>query len=327
MSAASYRFRHRPFFEAASAQELSALGDAERERVTQFADAGGLAFDPGIDPEQIGRAAAYIRRDLLTPEGVAATRRGHNAWPSCDAVAAIATAAPVRGLLRLLYGREPIPFQTLNFPVGSEQRTHSDTIQFNSLPSRFVCGVWVALEDVDQDNGPLHYYPGSHKLPEVQMYDCFDGSQERGEWPSMEDYRRCYEDYIAQVLEREGFERRELHLRRGQAFVWAGSLCHGGCPIIDPRRTRLSQVTHYFFEDCLYYSPRQSHPGVGRLWLRQVYDIAARHVVAHHFNGRSFRIEQPGPFYFDGRGRARPLAGPSLRRRLARRLRRAAARP
>ena len=118
MSAAPHRFHHRPFFEAASEQELSALGDAERERVTQFAEVGGLAFDPGIDPEQIERAAAYMRRELLTPEGAAAARRAHNAWPSCDAVAAIATAAAVRELLRLLYGREPIPFQTLNFPVG-----------------------------------------------------------------------------------------------------------------------------------------------------------------------------------------------------------------
>ena len=26
-----------------------------------------------------------------------------------------------------------------------------------------MCGVWVALEEVTPDNGPLCYYPGSHR--------------------------------------------------------------------------------------------------------------------------------------------------------------------
>jgi ectoine hydroxylase-related dioxygenase (phytanoyl-CoA dioxygenase family) len=29
-----------------------------------------------------------------------------------------------------------------------------------------MCGVWVALEDVDAGNGPLFYYPGSQRLPD-----------------------------------------------------------------------------------------------------------------------------------------------------------------
>ena len=33
------------------------------------------------------------------------------------------------------------------------------------MPEGFMCGVWVALEDMDMDNGPLVYYPGSHQLP------------------------------------------------------------------------------------------------------------------------------------------------------------------
>ena len=28
-----------------------------------------------------------------------------------------------------------------------------------------MVGIWVALEDVDEECGPLVYYPGSHKLP------------------------------------------------------------------------------------------------------------------------------------------------------------------
>ena len=34
-----------------------------------------------------------------------------------------------------------------------------------------MCGVWIALEDVDPDEGPLSYYPGSPRLPYVSAGD------------------------------------------------------------------------------------------------------------------------------------------------------------
>lgn len=45
------------------------------------------------------------------------------------------------------------------------------TIHFNSIPSSYMCGAWVALEDINMDNGPVVYYPGSHKLPEITPKD------------------------------------------------------------------------------------------------------------------------------------------------------------
>src|SRR5215207_9806689 len=76
------------------------------------------------------------------------------------------------GALQELYQRKPLPFQTLNFPVGTEQQPHSDTIHFNSIPAGFMCGVWIALEDMDENNGTLIFYPQSHKLPEATMRDA-----------------------------------------------------------------------------------------------------------------------------------------------------------
>src|SRR5439155_23973453 len=64
-----------------------------------------------------------------------------------------------------MYGRRAFPFQTLNFPVGTQQHFHTDSIHFSSVPERFMCGVWVALEDITEENGPLVYYPGSHRWP------------------------------------------------------------------------------------------------------------------------------------------------------------------
>ncbi|MFX6869154.1 phytanoyl-CoA dioxygenase family protein, partial [Acinetobacter baumannii] len=44
-------------------------------------------------------------------------------------------------------------------------------MHFSSLPTGFMCGLWVALEDITINQGPLHYYPGSHLLPEFDYYE------------------------------------------------------------------------------------------------------------------------------------------------------------
>jgi hypothetical protein len=196
-------------------------------------------------------------------------RRIQDAWRISDNVRALALSERVRNLLANLYRREPLPFQTLNFRYGSEQAVHSDTIHFNSQPAGFMCGVWVALEDIDMENGPLLYYPGSHALPELTMEDI--GAEAR-----QEEYPR-YERFVAEMIERRRLEPAYGALRKGQALVWAANLLHGGLPQRDPSRTRHSQVTHYFFEGCRYYTPMTS--GEGRVEWRDptwVSDEAAR---------------------------------------------------
>jgi hypothetical protein len=46
-------------------------------------------------------------------------------------------------------------------------------------------------------------------------------------------------------------------------------------------------VTHYFFDDCLYYTPMFSDIPGGELFLRSaLVDIRSGHRVRHSFNGR-----------------------------------------
>jgi hypothetical protein len=37
--------------------------------------------------------------------------------------------------------------------------------------------------------------------------------------------------------------------------IWAANLLHGGSLQRNKQRSRHSQVTHYFFEGCKYYTP------------------------------------------------------------------------
>ena len=34
-----------------------------------------------------------------------------------------------------------------------------------------MCGVWIALEDIHEDSGPLIYYPKSHRSPYINAKD------------------------------------------------------------------------------------------------------------------------------------------------------------
>lgn len=240
-------------------EEPDASFDEQRQA---FERDGYIVIDPGVPEETLDRAVAdlageyheerpsRLRRGPLRKYGYRDEIRISDAWRTSRAIRDIAVAPRVIGILRALYGRRPLPFQTLNFRVGTQQAAHSDTIHFNSRPSGYMCGVWVALEDIDDDNGPLVYYPGTHKLPEITPQDI-------GVSATFDDYAR-YEDHLRELIARERLEPRYGTLRKGQALVWAANLLHGGAPQRDAARTRLSQVTHYFFEGCRYWTPMES---------------------------------------------------------------------
>lgn len=223
----------------------------------QYHGTGYLIFDPEIPAGTLDRAVA----DLLARPEVMDTlhpgSRWFDGWKESRAIRDIAVAPKVLRLLRQLYFREPRPFQTLNFPVGTEQKVHSDVVHFASDPPSYMCGVWVALEDIDPSNGALVYYPGSHKLPVVRMEDVAPG-------PGPE-YYPLYEVRIEKLVVEKKLEPARAVLKKGQALIWASNLLHGGGSHADKDRTRHSQVTHYFFEGCQYYSPLASYGGYRHL--------------------------------------------------------------
>lgn len=222
---------------------------------------GILVFDPEIPDKTIDRAIADVE---LGPRSGWAKRRRRptadvgrvtDAWASSPSAKQIALAPAVLELLRALYGREPHPFQTLNFKYGTEQRPHADAVHFNTDPPGFMCGVWVAMEDIDADCGPLVYYPGSHRLPFASPSEVGIDVDPGRQAVSHEEYAAYYEPYIEQLIEREGLQPKYGTLTKGQAVVWAANLLHGGSPVLTPGRTRRSQVTHYHFEGSRLWTP------------------------------------------------------------------------
>ncbi len=234
------------------------------ETIRSLQQFGYAIVDPAFDLADLDAVDAWCQATLKN------TSRVQDGWIELAAIGRLAVHAPVLDLLSKLYGRRAFPFQTLNFEVGTQQSPHSDTFHFNSTPARFMCGVWVALEDISPDAGPLVYYPGSHKLPIL----------ERPEIGGDKTYPD-YEKHITGLIDEHGFQPEYGLLKRGQALIWSANLIHGGARRNDPALTRRSQVTHYYFEDCAYHTPLDFDLEQGTHFIRQPYDLSRRkHVLS-----------------------------------------------
>ncbi len=202
-------------------------------------------------------------------------------WQYSDAVKELACHPKIMDTLKMLYEREPVPFQTLNFKVGTQQKAHSDTLHFSSLPARYMCGVWVALEDITEDNGPLFYYPGSHRNPEYNFSDFKNTTEDT----SYENYPE-YETFMEDLMEKSSYKKKKFLAKKGDVLIWSSNIIHGGSPVEDPQSTRYSQVTHYYFENCIYYTPMLSNMVTKELFIRRnLVDIKTGKIVEQNFNG------------------------------------------
>jgi|SRR5690554_2089583 len=226
-----------------------------RQQIDHFHDRGYLIADPGLDHDFLDILVQNVHEhyDPAFRENPTFATRLPDIWRQVDEVHRLAVNPVILAMLEQLLERKPLPFQTLNFPTGTRQAAHSDTIHFNSIPAGYMVGVWVAMEDITPDNGPLIYYPGSHKLPEMTMQDF-------GLEPGYEQYRE-YEEAMRDYVETTGLTSELGIIRKGEILIWHANLIHGGAPQTDPTLSRHSQVTHYYFADCEYYTPMYSTPG------------------------------------------------------------------
>lgn len=175
------------------------------------------------------------------------------AWKDIDEVKQLSQNPIVINFLKDLYGRYPLPFSTINFIYSTEQPLHSDYIHFGSIPELFLTGVWIALEDIHPDSGPLTIVPKSHNLEVVDL-DILGVDVPKNNKQLKENYT-IYESYIENLVEESGLERVPVHLKKGQCLIWHANLLHGGSPLKNPKLTRRSLVTHYHYSDCENYNP------------------------------------------------------------------------
>jgi phytanoyl-CoA hydroxylase len=160
-------------------------------------------------------------------------------------------------LLSSLLSDKAMLFQSINFLKGSEQETHSDSIHMTTFPLGGLLGVWIALEDIEIENGPLHYYPGSHKLPYYLNKDY----ENEGSYFMIgdKDYSE-YEIMIKNKIRESSLEKKVFYAKAGDLLIWHANLFHGGEKHTNKNKTRKSVVFHYYADNSICYHEITQRP-------------------------------------------------------------------
>jgi len=160
-------------------------------------------------------------------------------------------------ILNLLLGKKVSLFQSINFLKGSQQRSHSDSIHMTTFPYGNLIAVWVALEDITPDCGPLHYYPGSHKLPYIfnEAYSNVGSKYKLGD-----KHYSVYEDLIEGVIKENDFQKEIFLPKKGDVLIWHANVLHGGEKMTNPDSSRKSMVFHYYTDDAVCFHEITQRP-------------------------------------------------------------------
>jgi hypothetical protein len=164
------------------------------------------------------------------------------------AITEIFQSTRIRLVLEQLYGVEMIPCQSLVYKYGSQQGVHSDFVHLTAYPQNLMCGVWVALEDVQVGSGELLFYPGSHKEKRLLMSDFGLDKVINN------DYSKLADTFIRTWSEKSlNYPVESAFLKKGDVLVWDGNLLHAGSNRLDFLKTRRSVVFHYFGRGAVCY--------------------------------------------------------------------------
>lgn len=169
------------------------------------------------------------------------------------------TESGLQNILSMLLGRELLLFQSINFLEGSQQSAHSDAIHMTTFPKGFLIAAWIALEDIDEENGPLFYYPGSHRLPYLMNKDYDHGGSK---FLIGKNANSQYEKAVQQMIKTKKLKAEKFYARKGDVLIWHANLIHGGSPVINKERSRKSMVLHYFAKDVICYHEMTQRPAL-----------------------------------------------------------------
>ncbi|RAP75738.1 phytanoyl-CoA dioxygenase family protein [Paenibacillus montanisoli] len=113
--------------------------------------------------------------------------------------------------------------------LGVGQPYHQDSYYLKSKPDTLI-GVWIALDDVDEQNGCLHVIPGSHRGPIYPHEVPIDERQRK---------------YFSEVHAANKNKEVPCRLPKGSAVFFPGTMLHRSGDNVTTDRQRRAYVLHY----------------------------------------------------------------------------------
>jgi len=239
---------------------LKGLKESEIENLRNFINEGFISLPNLIGPELLAKVKSEIS-DAAERAEISQDRSGqrleglHHQY---EGIREIWLFPEILRWLELIFGQRAAPCQTLVFPYGSEQHYHQDTIHLTPFPAGYMCGVWVAIEDVQEGAGELIFYPGSHRLPRIYMADVGCSKVRNGDWS---EFDRKVVSRWRQLIDESGIQPVKYQPKKGDVLIWHENLIHGGLARMDKSLSRYSVVSHYFSESAISYYDSTGNAG------------------------------------------------------------------
>lgn len=244
----------------ASCEMFKSLNEVSKESLLSFEDNGYAVIKNYLSEEQSDIVNNEIQ--TLLEEKKLDFKYGNRIMFAIHAskhIWNIGNDERLKEILSVLLGGKALLFQSINFLMGSQQATHSDSIHMTTYPLGGLLGVWIALEDISEDNGPLHYYIGSHKWP---YYLNSDYDNEGNSFFIGDKLYKDYEKMIAKKIAERKHDKQKFLAKKGDLLIWHANLFHGGDPHINKDKTRKSMVFHYFNEESICYHEITQRPAL-----------------------------------------------------------------
>ncbi len=131
-------------------------------------------------------------------------------------------------------------------------------IHLTPFPAGMMCGVWIALEDIHPDAGPLVVYPRSHRLTRLYTRTVPVAKVSNDRWDR---FVRKYSPRLMSLIKQAGIEPFYYTPRAGSVLIWHETLAHGGSTRKNDNLTRRSMVSHYFARGGMAYYDSTGMPG------------------------------------------------------------------
>ncbi|MFM0662213.1 phytanoyl-CoA dioxygenase family protein [Paraburkholderia sediminicola] len=141
---------------------------------------------------------------------------------------------------------EGVMFSSSYTVRSSAHVAERDAPKFRTEPEHLHMGLWFALEDMDDQNGPLTLVSKAHALPELDREKILRSVYQPGNEidPHSPELWDAYQAELRKQCEQAGFAEEAILARKGDVIVWHPDMLHGEACASDPLRTRHALVMH-----------------------------------------------------------------------------------
>ena len=186
-------------------------------------------------------------------------------WKSSKNIKTLTEQSFILDFLKVAYGRESIPFQTINKTSSYANNFICNSLIYGTAPQHFMCVVYIILEDINNESF-IEYYSNSHTLPILtnEVLGLIKKSDNKHI-----DTDKIHFAHALRLIERLKLPVQKIHAKKGDVIVVSSNLIYS----IKPAETGSYQENYYTFNNCVNYIPCLSEPFKGLIEFCDYTDI------------------------------------------------------